>query len=181
MSAIVCEVRGVRTQLPPRTAEFKLGATPAWQIQGGLGPVPLSDRALDLLDLAGAIYRLESQIRRRSTDPAIEWKVRAPVRDPKFWRGQGEAPLASVLGFLNRARWHFEFEPRDAAPVLAAGDADAAGIDEILLFSGGMDSLCGAGSHEGRRDRCRLVSFYHSQAGLQQDLAAQLGYGRPVQ
>src|SRR4029079_12694143 len=87
-------------------------------VDGSLGTHPLSPRALDLLDLVGGIYRLESQIPPRPTNPAREWQIDAPVRDVGFWSRQGGALLASVLSFLNRARWTFTFQEWSAAPDL---------------------------------------------------------------
>jgi 7-cyano-7-deazaguanine synthase in queuosine biosynthesis len=180
MSQVRCKVRGVRENLPTREADFDLGPEPMWSVQGQLGSAQLSDRALDLLDLAGAIYRIESQIRRRATDPAIEWVVTAPVRDAVFWNSTGGLLLASTLSFLNRALWKFRFTQRRGAPAIVLPGLSQNPIEEVILFSGGMDSLCGAGSHAAPH-RARLVSFYHSQSGLQAELAAELGFAPPTQ
>lgn len=181
MTALQCEVRGVSRSLPLRTAECELDAAPLWAIQGPIGPHPLSSRALDLLDLAGAVYRVESRIKRRSKDPAIDWVITAPVREVAFWRETGAPLLASALGFLNRARWTWEFTERSAAPSLALPKAEQRTVADVLLFSGGMDSLCGAGVHAAPRARVALVSFYHKQAALQAELAKGLGYASPTQ
>ncbi len=181
MSALTSTVHGVRTKLPLRRASFELDAAPVWTVQGAFGSRATSDRALDLIDLAGAIYRLESQIRKRATDPAVRWDVVAPVRDRTFWEARGGALLASCLGFLNRARWTFEFVARPGASAVVRPEPQERTVDQAILFSGGMDSLCGAGSHRGPRDRVQLVSFYHSQARLQGELAAELGYRPPTQ
>ena len=142
-----------------------------------MGPNPLSPRALDLLDLAGGIYRLESSIPLRPTNAAIEWQVAAPVRDIRFWRDEGADHLASVLGFLNRARWTFRFEPRRKGAEIALPATSARPVREVLLFSGGMDSACGAGVHHGPLEQVQLVSFSSSiQHALQQRLATELRY-----
>jgi hypothetical protein len=75
---------------------------------------------LDLLDLVGAVYRIESEVPQRLTNPAKEWKITAPVRDLKFWTAEGGTLLGSCLGFLSRALWTFTFERRQNAedPVL---------------------------------------------------------------
>jgi 7-cyano-7-deazaguanine synthase in queuosine biosynthesis len=178
---MTCAVHGVRSQLPLRTAEFDFGATPVWSLHGPLGTRGLSARGDDLVDLAGAIYRLESKIRRRATDPAVTWELVAPVRDPAFWADVGGPLLASCLGFLNRARWTFDFTARPDAVEFVRREVDERPVDQITLFSGGMDSLCGAGSEERPHTSTQLVSFYHGQANLQRKLAAALGYRPPTQ
>ncbi|MBO3751111.1 hypothetical protein J5X84_33990 [Streptosporangiaceae bacterium NEAU-GS5] len=181
MSRLTCAVHGVRSQLPLRTAEFDFGAAPVWRLHGPLGPRTLSAKGCDLLDLAGAIYRVESQIRRRATDPAVTWELVAPVRDPVFWTEVGGPLLAFILGFLNRARWTFDFTARPDAVDFVRPEVDKRHVDQITLFSGGMDSLCGAGSDERPHASIQLVSFYHGQASLQGKLAAALGYHPPTQ
>jgi len=175
-----CRVIGIRSAFEPRTNTFASGDSPLWNVTGGLGTVQLSPRALDLLDLAGAIYRLESGIPLRPTNPVKEWQINAPVRDVAFWTGAGGKLLAAVLSFLNRAQWSFTFERgQNAMEVAIAGEPRD--IQEVLLFSGGMDSVCGAGVHPKPRERVQLVSFYTTQKGLQQQLAASLGYHAPAQ
>lgn len=181
MSRLTCTVYGVRGHLPRRTAEFDFGARPVWELHGPFGPRDLSARGSDLVDLAGAIYRVESQIRRRATDPAVKWELVAPVRDPAFWTDTGGPLLASCLGFLNRAQWTFEFTPRPDAGDFQRAKVDERVVDQVTLFSGGMDSLCGAGSDERSHASIQLASFYHSQASLQRTLAVALGYGPPTQ
>lgn len=165
----------MRSAFEARTATFDPGASAIWAVDGPLGAGSLSPRVLDLLDLAGAIYRLESQIPRRPTNPVKEWQVNAPVRDVAFWSASGGALLASVLRFLNRALWSFNFEARGKTEELSI-IAEPRPVHEVVLFSGGMDSACGAGVHPGPREQVQLV-FGGNQGGLQKRLAAELGYG----
>ena len=181
MSEITCTVHGVRKGFPLRTAKFEFGAMPVWSVQGPLGPRELSPRGRDFVDLAGAVYRIESQIHKRATDPAVLWELTIPVRDPDFWTRIGAPLLASCLGFMNRARWALTFVGRPDAVDFVRAEPDARRVEQITLFSGGMDSLSGAGSQEGSREIVQLVSFYHGQARLQSELAAELGYHPPTQ
>lgn len=171
---------GVRSAFEDRAASFAFPASPIWKVAGPIGPHSLTARALDLLDLVGALYRVESAIPSRLTNPAKEWQIVAPVRDLSFWTRQGGQRLASVLGFLNRARWSFAFEARSDAPDIEVSRDKARVVKEIILFSGGMDSACGAGIHQGRK-QVQLVSFYTNQRKLQQELANDLGYAPPTQ
>jgi hypothetical protein len=134
-----------------------------------------------LVDLAGAIYRMESQIPARRTNPTRQWHVTAPVRKPAFWRQKGGPLLASALAFLNRAEWVFTFVPRAVLPFQPIS-TDRRPVRQIILFSGGMDSACGAGVHSGDKRHVQLVSFATSQLlPLQRTLAAELGYLPPTQ
>jgi 7-cyano-7-deazaguanine synthase in queuosine biosynthesis len=92
-----------------------------------------------------------------------------------FWSASGGALLASVLRFLNRALWSFNFEARRKTEELSI-IAEPRPVHEVVLFSGGMDSACGAGVHPGPREQVQLV-FGGNQGGLQKRLAAELGYG----
>jgi 7-cyano-7-deazaguanine synthase in queuosine biosynthesis len=176
-----CKVIGVRTKFRTRAADFDFGSSPIWAVEGSLGPHRLTPRVLDLLDLVGGIYRVESQIATRPTNPAKEWKITAPVRDVAFWSSEGGARLASVLGFLNRALWTFTFEARGETSELLASLDKARKVREVILFSGGMDSACGAGVHSLPKEQVLLVSFYTNQRALQQKLARELGYAPPTQ
>jgi 7-cyano-7-deazaguanine synthase in queuosine biosynthesis len=142
----------------------------------------LSPQALDLIDLAGVIYRVESQIPSRPTNPAREWQVTAPVRVPNFWRNTGGPLLASALAFLNRAQWTFTFTARAGAP-LTLPPPDARRVRQIILFSGGMDSACGAGVHKGSKRDVQLVCFSTTNLllPLQRKLAEELGHFPPTQ
>ena len=176
-----CRVVGVRTALRPREASFDFADAPIWVVDGSLGTRVLSARLLDLLDLVGGIYRLESQIPRRPTNPAKEWLVEAPVRDVEFWSSDGGPRLASVLTFLNRAQWTFTFMARGKTPDLVVTAEPTRKVRQVVLFSGGMDSTCGAGVHTGPKQDVQLVSFYSNQRELQRRLAEELGYASPIQ
>src|SRR5258708_535261 len=181
VATVEYSVIGVRSAFGPRKGRFVFPSSPVWTVEGPLGPTPLTARALDLLDLVGAIYRIESEIAPRKTNPPKEWRIIAPVRDPKFWIADGGALLGSVLGFLNRALWTFTFKQRrnPADPVLTRRNGRKVG--EVILFSGGMDSSCGAGVHKSSKRQIQLVSFYTNQRSLQQAIAKELGYEPPTQ
>ncbi len=179
--SVECSVIGVRSAYKPRQVRFVFPPSSMWTADGPLGSAPLTPRVLDLMDLVGAIYRIESQVPQRLTNPAKEWKITAPVRDLKFWTAEGGTLLGSSLGFLNRALWTFTFERRRNAadPVLTRSNARK--VEQVILFSGGMDSACGAGVHKFDKQRVQLVSFSTRQGGLQRAIAAELGYLPPTQ
>jgi 7-cyano-7-deazaguanine synthase in queuosine biosynthesis len=93
-----------------------------------------------------------------------------PVRSPQRWSSPGIADaLTDVLAFLSDDEFHFEFERYTKAPPfqtylgLVGGAPATFEADEILLFSGGMDSLGGA-IHEldAQHHRVALVSHHSS-------------------
>ena len=180
VSKLVCRAFGVRNGFAQRETEWPLGQQPIWRVQGFLGPETVSAQLLDLLDVAGALYRAESQIRRRATDPVVEYIVTAPVRDREFWEEDGGRLAASPLSFLSRARWTFQFTSRKGAPKSLEAAAGSGAAQSIILFSGGMDSLCGAGIHDGDRSKVRLASFYSHQLAVQRELATDIGYAEPT-
>lgn len=106
---------------------------------------PLSPPALDLLDIASAVYLTDVAAPRGRNERWVrELQIAVPVREPGFW-GERAAELTYLLYVLTRDRVDFEFTPLTAAaehPVAAA--ATAAGADCISLLSGGLDSLAGA-------------------------------------
>jgi 7-cyano-7-deazaguanine synthase in queuosine biosynthesis len=179
-TGIGCRAIRVRSAFPDRNVFLVYPGEGLWRVDGPIGPRPLSPRVQDLLDLVGGIYRIESQIPRTLTNPVREWRLEAAVRDVEFWSSTGGHFLASVLGFMNRSLWTIQFRQRNKAAAVPI-TLTTSRVDEIILFSGGMDSASGAGVHKTPKDRVRLVSFASTQAKLQRELAEALGYGPPVQ
>ena len=74
-----------------------------------------------------------------------------PVRNPNHWNNRDVLePLCATLSFLSDDEYVFEFEtaanPAPFQEYLKFGDSDATAFnaDEVVLFSGGLDSLSGA-------------------------------------
>lgn len=125
----------------------------------------------DLLDLATYVYVADQAVSRgedREADFGDAWRrrlfFRIAVREPAFWNrpdvGRG---LLDVLSFLSEDEYHFEFVPpkrhRPGEPSLQFdGDPFDGRIEEVALFSGGLDSLAGAvRTAVARRTRMMLV------------------------
>jgi len=116
------------------------------------------DVAVDLLEVASYIYAADQAISRggqREFEYGARWRRRfrfeIPVRCPDLW-GQPAlvSAFAELLGFLSDDDFEFAFtrskHPRRLSEYLF-NDAGAQGggeVDEIMLFSGGQDSLGGA-------------------------------------
>jgi hypothetical protein len=118
---------------------------------------------LDLLEVATYVYAADQAAARgRPEDLGSAWRremrFRIPVRDLGRWSApELVGPLTETLGFLSEDDYHFEFVRRrpDPPPGYFTFRASPLGrpVDEVLLFSGGMDSLAGAAEEavSGRR------------------------------
>lgn len=117
----------------------------------------IEPRLQDLLDIAGYVFAADSSVKRGSdTRPGMgeAWRrrfdFRIPVRDPRFWsRSEVVAALTDAVTFLTDDIVDFSFSARAAdEPEQSFLDFDAKGAafaaDEVLLFSGGLDSFAGA-------------------------------------
>lgn len=123
-------------------------------ISGAMGK-NLPDRFVDLLEIAAYVYvadQLES--RGGTTDAGLgsawrrDFHFHVPVRDTKFWKSanSGEA-LSRFLSDLSDDAYSFTFHerrtPRPLQELLELGD-DLVPADDVMLFSGGLDSMAGA-------------------------------------
>jgi hypothetical protein len=112
---------------------------------------------LDLLDIATCVYCADQVIPRGGlTDPGFGqgWRrrlfFRVPVREPDLWRSPEVcSQLASTLSFLSEDEYLFEFEPLRDGPTWQtyldlSSDPGEGDPTEVMLFSGGLDSLGGA-------------------------------------
>lgn len=126
----------------------------------------------DLLDIAAYVYAADQAVTRRQAGGDFErnWRrclsFRIPVREPDRWRSAevGEA-LVSVLSFLSEDEYHFQFEPGQFPScqlwyLEGCGTAFTSLVDEVVMFSGGLDSLGGA-VREVIRDRRRVLLVNH--------------------
>ena len=144
----------------------------------------------DLLELASYVYAADQAVSRggrAGRGAGMDWRRRfhfvVPVRHP----GQWSTPvivkaLSDALSFLTEDSYFFEFEPIiDPPPFQAYLDLRAAPsknepADEVVLFSGGMDSLGGAIERLRAGRRVVLVSHRASTKLLEHQrlLAAEL-------
>lgn len=112
---------------------------------------------VDLIEIATYVYCADQAVSRGSGNGehfGSEWRrnftFRIPVRRPDFWSSAAVTSiLAQSLGFLSDDNYHFEFVEIVDAPsiqhyLFSAANAHADRIEEVALFSGGLDSLGGA-------------------------------------
>lgn len=154
----------------------------------------LTDLTADLLEVAAYVYAADQAVTRGGTrefEYGDHWRrhlrFRIPVRCPQVWnRPAVSHALRAALDFAADDRYEFEFlqhhHPPDPGRLLTdTVPADAAAFDEVVLFSGGLDSLAGAADevHAGRR----VVLVSHNPesrvTGRQRDLATALSAAAP--
>jgi 7-cyano-7-deazaguanine synthase in queuosine biosynthesis len=118
----------------------------------------IPDTLVDLLEVAAYVYAADSAIGRGSkTDAQLgaRWRRRlsfvVPLRRPNLWISAAvSSALRDLLGFMSDDTYTFEFRPLDVRPKvqsyleLSGEDIGSFSPDEVVLFSGGIDSFAGA-------------------------------------
>ncbi|MDY3563386.1 hypothetical protein R5W23_004889 [Gemmata sp. JC673] len=150
---------------------------------------------LDLLELAAYVHTADQAVTRGGAaeiDYGDGWRRRfrfeVPVRLPALWRRPDvQRALTGALEFLTDDVYEFGFhqavDPRRSSDYLVEGGAG--GVDEVVLFSGGLDSLCGAVTELERGRRVVLLSHRSStrifarQRALFDALRARVPAGPP--
>ena len=116
------------------------------------------DVLTDLLEIAAYVYCADQFTSRGTTQMAsmgAKWRrkfcFKIPVRQPDVWKQiKVQEALRGTLGFLTEDEFDFEFTTSNSpTPLQGYLPFDGAGgksfsPDEIILFSGGLDSLAGA-------------------------------------
>ena len=118
----------------------------------------IPDTLVDLLEVAAYVYAADSAIGRGSkTDAQLGARWRrslsfvVPVRRPNLWKSAAvSSALRDLLGFMSDDTYTFEFRPLDVRPKVqsylefSGEDIESFSPDEVVLFSGGIDSFAGA-------------------------------------
>jgi hypothetical protein len=128
---------------------------------------------LDLLDLAAYVYAADQAVGRGGGGVeylGAGWRrslvFRVPVREPDLWgSGPVSDALVSTLSFLSEDEYRFEFEPLTEPGSLQqhidfGGTAFDGIVEDVVLFSGGLDSLAGA-VREAMIDRRKVLLVNH--------------------
>ena len=137
----------------------------------GLLRANLRPELLDLLEVAAYVSAADQSAPRsdRAHDLGDGWRrrfhFRVPVRRPDLWGDPAvKAALADALGYVTDDEYRFEFvalrNPAKGPTYIEFGELPFQGqIDEVALFSGGLDSLAGAiDAAANRRRRALLVN-----------------------
>jgi len=134
----------------------------------------VSPRLTDLLEIATYVYTADCATNRGSgwsDDGASEpwsrdFSFVVPVRDVAFWsQSDIQRRLADVLHFLSNDKFEFHFSElntsREESRYFEFGDLETwpfYGVERVIMFSGGLDSLAGAVESASRGDKLVLVS-----------------------
>lgn len=180
--SVVCEVSGLRSVFPPRQISFSTGTDILVKTVNGFGPKGISPLAADLTDLASSIYQIDRYITSwRSTNPPRLIRLRMRVRRPECWTGHVVSLLETSLRLLSNAQWDIEFEKGQMGHIPQPEIVNGRNIKQVVLFSGGLDSTCGAVTLREHASSTQLVSYYTNQKSLQTSLATELGFDLPTQ
>lgn len=133
---------------------------------------------VDLLEVAAYVYCADQAATRggpTSQDFGAAWRRRfefhIPVRQPDLWSSKPvRSALCETLGFLSDDEYEFNFKKlRREQPATRYLDFDQdadAGFqaEEVMLFSGGLDSLAGA-VHEVINEGRSVALVSHRSSG----------------
>jgi len=114
-----------------------------WTVQGSLN-LDSFPGAADLVDLAKAVHLADRAIP-RSRGSASRFRrieITLPVREFGFWKKQSEG-IERVVEFATGDAWRVQFMPMKVAKT-SSKPKPSAKPPIVALFSGGLDSLCGA-------------------------------------
>ncbi len=196
---MVCGGLPVPRNAPANTLRLDVNARPKSpnkvKLQLADLAAPLADNIpdvlTDMLEIAAYVYCADQFTSRGSdlmTNMGADWRRRfrfkIPVRCPDVWRSDAICDaLVDTLSFLTEDEFAFEFAAQNTSngvqPYLGFSDPDAQAIvpDEVVLFSGGLDSLAGAvDALIGNKKKVVLVSHQASSmiASKQRSLVAAL-------
>jgi predicted nucleic acid-binding protein len=115
----------------------------------------IPDVLTDMLEIAAYVYCADQFTKRGTelmTNMGADWRrkfrFRIPVRCPDVWgKDSVREALVETLGFLSEDEFSFDFRQATTStglqPYLGFSDPSAQAIspDEVILFSGGLDSL----------------------------------------
>jgi 7-cyano-7-deazaguanine synthase in queuosine biosynthesis len=147
----------------------------------GVGPLGIDDISADLLDLATAVFLIERSLPgKQHVNRAVEINAELGMRVPRVWSRRAIEALDQLLLFMGGIRWRFRFWQLNKAETPLIISKESRRSKKVALFSGGLDSLCGAATMRQDQD-ISLVSYYTRQKNLQRDLASGLGMRIPIQ
>jgi hypothetical protein len=157
----------------------------------------IPDVLTDLLELAAYVYCADGTVSRGGSTMAQmgrDWRRRfrfvVPVRRPEVWSSTPISTLLiETLSFLSDDFYEFDFQQLQDPPgfqrYLELGGVTPHGFrpDEVILFSGGLDSLAGAVEQLFGNERCVALVSHRSAPKIvsrQRELveALQTRFGR---
>jgi 7-cyano-7-deazaguanine synthase in queuosine biosynthesis len=176
--SVNCSVTSLNPSTKSQHVSFNVGDDLRLRAHGTLGPRGISLIVSDLIDLAASVLCIERQLkRRRPSNPPKTFSLRMKVRRPEAWSERAVKILEELLQLLGNAVWKIEITgglKKD--PQACTRDTSSRKIRQVALFSGGLDSSCGAATLHERVNEIQLVSFYTLQRSLQSEISSALGF-----
>jgi len=128
----------------------------------GANPHPL---IRDLIRLAVGVYTTDLRVPRMRTDDrwTRDITLYMPVSNVAQW-SKARSVLHQLLNFLTGDHWEVQFRPSDSIANAASPAAES--VDDVCLFSGGLDSLVGAIDLLATGSRVALVSHHGLGDGI---------------
>ena len=167
--------------------EFTIGEEKdlEYGVAGSFRIVDFDDRSKDLLDMGFAVYQIERLLPRyQRTNPVVAITLTFGCREPKLWSPQVVDDLKMVLKTLGNIQWDITIiQYNDDKKKNEKLDIkyQMESIENVTLFSGGMDSTSGLMIDLDNKDKTVLVSYYSKQKKLQKNISEKLGYNKLIQ
>ena len=181
-TSVVCAAYKIRENASPQEIRFDLGTDLIVRVHGFLGPRGISRRAADLVDIAASIFQIERQLKgRQRTNPVARFELTIRVREAAVWKGRATGSLVEILNGLGNPTWSVRVEPGLQSQLPKHEKSKDRKIEQVALFSGGLDSACGALTLRKQEAITQLTSYYTGQKSLQAELAQEFGFSPPVQ
>lgn len=140
----------------------------------GLQP---TEQGIDFFNLALAVY-CGDQLTGRSKFGHFKWsryfEIFIPVLEPDKWN-DSKSTIEEMLTFLSGDKWIVNFRKRNK--ILKNSKRKTQKIDVVSLFSGGLDSYCGAIDFLSDNSSIALVGHHKSgpnELSVQKNLSGQL-------
>ncbi|MCA8975204.1 MAG: hypothetical protein KDC98_10805 [Planctomycetes bacterium] len=193
---VVCDA--ARARAPADALRLTLGGrgcSISVDIGGIVGALSgtLSPQFHDLIRIASFVLAADGAVSRGRSDDdddGEKWhrhfRFIVGVDDPDFWSTPGiRNPLEATLGFLSQDTFQFEFVPRGKKPPRQLMFAGPHGeplvpwddVQEVSLFSGGLDSFAGSADLIFRQNRYAVLVSHRSATkvtSVQNTLVAEL-------
>ena len=111
----------------------------------------------DFVRIGAAVYAADRLIRRprltRESFPSRELQIECTVSDTDFWAVQADR-IAAILSFLSGDRIEMSFLPgRSAKSCSVTRRLYKLELEEVAMYSGGLDSAAGLVAHTASNDR----------------------------
>jgi 7-cyano-7-deazaguanine synthase in queuosine biosynthesis len=166
----------------PRKVDAFEDGLPQLHVDGLLGSNGLSKVAMDLIDIGALVFSIERTLPgKQHVNRVSKIDLGLGLREPQAWTEKAMQALEELMSFMGGTNWNFDFVLNRTLKDFQCATKENASVQCVSLFSGGLDSLCGAATICKAPD-IRLVSYYTShQKDLQKRLAQDLGTPPPIQ